>query len=227
MLQQLMTIIFYRHNYAIITLYILDRLEAPREYVLNGLDPGIDWTPCLLSSISVFLVCSGPPSILLFVPTTYVSHLNPPLPAGQLSTSVEVNNMTTLHHIYTVTYIYITFILLFIPFFILLPLLWAGRLAQTLLVCHTEPHHFWANLIWWDGPFKYAKSWWPFNSTELGDFVFSDFLYTFIRSSLTGSRWRWSVFSQATPRSWTNGSELSVIYTGTPSIFPPNWPPSC
>jgi hypothetical protein len=37
-----MTIIFYKHNYAIITLYILDRLEAPREYFLHGLDPEID-----------------------------------------------------------------------------------------------------------------------------------------------------------------------------------------
>jgi hypothetical protein len=111
-------------------------LEAPCEYVLHGHVPGLDWTSCWLSSISIFLVCSGPPSILLFVPTTHVSHSNPPLPAGQLNTSVQVNNMATLHHRYTVTHIYITFILLFIPFFILLPLLWAGRLAQTLLVCH-------------------------------------------------------------------------------------------
>jgi hypothetical protein len=46
--------------------------------------------------------------------------------------------MAALNHIYidTHTHIYITSILLFIPFFILLPLFWAGRLAQTLLVCH-------------------------------------------------------------------------------------------
>jgi hypothetical protein len=34
-----------------------------------------------------------------------------------------------LHPIYMVTHIYITFMLLFISFFILLPHLWAGRLA--------------------------------------------------------------------------------------------------
>jgi hypothetical protein len=46
--------------------------------------------------------------------------------------------MATLHHIYTVTHIYNTFKLLFISFFILLLLLWAGWLAQTPLVCHTS-----------------------------------------------------------------------------------------
>jgi hypothetical protein len=39
-----------------------------------------------------------------------------------------------LHLIYMVTHIYITFILLFISFFILLLHLWAGRLALILLV---------------------------------------------------------------------------------------------
>jgi hypothetical protein len=42
--------------------------------------------------------------------------------------------MATLHHIYIDTHIYITYVLLFIPFFILLPLFRAGWLAQTLLV---------------------------------------------------------------------------------------------
>jgi hypothetical protein len=46
--------------------------------------------------------------------------------------------MTMLHHIYTVTHIYIIFKLLFIPFFTLLPLFWAGQMAQTLLVCHRK-----------------------------------------------------------------------------------------
>jgi hypothetical protein len=35
------------------------------------------------------------------VPTTHVSHSNPPLLAGQLNTSVQVKNMATLHHIYS------------------------------------------------------------------------------------------------------------------------------
>ncbi len=114
-------------------------LEAPREYVLLGLNPGLDWTSCWLSSISIFLVCSGPPSIFLFTPTTHVSYSNPLLPAGQLNTNVQVNNMATLHHLYTVTHIYITFILLFIPF-ILLPLL-SGRLVQTLRYWVMGPDH--------------------------------------------------------------------------------------
>jgi hypothetical protein len=92
----------------------------------------------LLSSISILLACLGPPSVLLFTPTTHVSRSNPPLPAGQLNTNVQVNNMATLQHIYTVAYIYITFTLLLIPFLILLPLFWAGWLTQTLLVCYTN-----------------------------------------------------------------------------------------
>ncbi len=138
MLQEFTTIIFYRHNYATITLYILERPSAwgTSWILLHSLDPEMDWTPCWYSSISVFLVWTGPHSILLLVPTTHVSHSNPPLPAGQLNTRVQVNNIATLHHIYTVTLIHITFILLFFPFFILLPLLWAGWLAKALLVCH-------------------------------------------------------------------------------------------
>jgi hypothetical protein len=58
------------------------------------------------------------------------------LPTGWLNTNIQVNNIATLHHIYTDTHICITFTLLFIPFFILLPLPWAGRLTQTLLVSH-------------------------------------------------------------------------------------------
>jgi hypothetical protein len=46
--------------------------------------------------------------------------------------------MAMPHHIYTIAHIYITFILLSISSFILLPLLWAGRLAQTLLVWHSN-----------------------------------------------------------------------------------------
>jgi hypothetical protein len=82
------------------------------------------------------LVCLGPPSILLFVPPFHVSHVQPPLPIGQLNTSIQVNNMAMLHLIYstTVIHICITFISLFLPFFILLPHFWAGWLAPVLLV---------------------------------------------------------------------------------------------
>ncbi len=73
---------------------------APREYVHLGLVLGSDWTSCQLFSTCIFLVCLSPPSILLFVPTTHVSHVHPPLTTGQLNTSTQVNNMTMLHLIY-------------------------------------------------------------------------------------------------------------------------------
>ncbi len=81
------------------------------------------------SSSCIFLVCLGPPSILLFVPMIHVSHMHPPLPTGQLNTSTQVNNMAMLHLIYNVTHIYITKILLFILFLMLIPHHWAGRLV--------------------------------------------------------------------------------------------------
>ncbi len=54
-------------------------------------------------------------SSCLFWPTQYLAvcpngscfTLNPPLPAGQLNTSVQVNNMATLHHIYAHNHTYL------------------------------------------------------------------------------------------------------------------------
>jgi hypothetical protein len=120
------------HNNAIINFvhtWTAIFLKHPREYVRNGLVLGLGWTSCRLSSTCTSLVCPGPPSILMFVPTIHVSHMYPPLPTGQLNSSAQVNNMAVLHHIYTVTLIYITFTLLSIPFFILLPSFQEGRLA--------------------------------------------------------------------------------------------------
>jgi hypothetical protein len=111
-------------------------LRTPREYVLHGLVPGLDWASCWFSFSSIFLVCSGPPSILLFVPTAHVSHSTPSLLTGRLITSVQENNMAALHNTYKDTHIYITSILLFILFFTLFLLSLAGRLAQTLPVWH-------------------------------------------------------------------------------------------
>ncbi len=140
---------FLWHNYAIITLYILD---WPSSWSILRICPSwpqsrVRLRLLLLSSISILLVCFGLPSILIFTPTSHVSRSNPPLPGGQLYTNEQVNNIATLHHIYTVTYIYITFILLFIPFFILLPICWAGRLVQTLLVCHSYEHYYYLKLL--------------------------------------------------------------------------------
>ncbi len=75
-------------------------LGAPHEYVRHGLVLGLDWTSCQFSSTCIFLVCLGPPSILLFVPTLHVSGVHPPLPTGQLNTSTQLNNMARLHLIY-------------------------------------------------------------------------------------------------------------------------------
>ncbi len=80
-------------------------LGAPRKCVLHGLDPGLNWATCRFCFLSVFLVCSGPPGILLFVPTDQVSHLTPSLLTGWLLTNVQLNNMATLHGTFT-TYIY-------------------------------------------------------------------------------------------------------------------------
>ncbi len=71
-------------------------LEAPRKYVLHGLDPGLDWASFWSPSPNVFLVAMSP-SILLFVPMDWVSHLTPSLLSGQLLTNVQENNITTLH----------------------------------------------------------------------------------------------------------------------------------
>ncbi len=119
-------------------LYIL---EQPFSWSTSGIRPlwpqsRVRLRPLLLSSMNMLLICLGQPSILLFTPTAHVSCSNPSLPTGQLHTNVQVNNITALHHIYTVSHIYIAFTLLLISFFILLPLFWAGRLAQTFLVCH-------------------------------------------------------------------------------------------
>ncbi len=110
---------------------------APREYVLHGLDPGLNWASRCFPFPSIFLGCSGPHSVLLFAPTDQVSHSTPSLLTRRLLTHVQVNNMAVLHDTCTDTHIYITLILLFFLFFILLLLPLAGRLAQTLLVWHT------------------------------------------------------------------------------------------
>jgi hypothetical protein len=75
-------------------------LGAPREYVHHGLVRGSDWASRQLSSLCIILVCLGPPSILLFVPTFHVSHVHPSLPTLQLNTSIQVNNMAMRHFIY-------------------------------------------------------------------------------------------------------------------------------
>jgi hypothetical protein len=80
------------------------------------------------------LVCLGPPSIWLFIPTIRVSHVHPSLTTRQLNTSTQVNNLTMLHLIYNGhTYIHHINVTIFISF--ILPLhFWAGRLAPIPLI---------------------------------------------------------------------------------------------
>jgi hypothetical protein len=123
---------FLQHKYVIIVLYILER---PSSWSTSRISPSwpqfrVELRLLLLCLMSIPLVCLGPHGILLFTPTTQVS-CSPFLLAGQLNTDVQVNNTATLHLMHTHTHIYITFILLFILFFTLLPLSLAGWLAQT------------------------------------------------------------------------------------------------
>ncbi len=99
------SVYFFLHiNYIII--YVLCTylsgyfLGAPCEYVHLGLVLRLDWPSCQPPSTCIFLVCLGPSSILLFVPTIHVSHVHPLLKTGWLNTSTQVNNMAMLHLIY-------------------------------------------------------------------------------------------------------------------------------
>ncbi len=108
-------------------------LGAPREYVHLVLVLGLVWTSCQLSSTRILLVCLGPPSILLFVPTTHVSHVHPSLTTEQLNTSTQVNNMAMLYLIYN-GHICICQSQNYycVQLFFTLPLYsWAGQLAPT------------------------------------------------------------------------------------------------
>jgi hypothetical protein len=92
-------------NISVYTVYILERLflEGPREYIHSGLVLGLDWAPCQFSSIlyvHIFLVYLGPPSSLLFVPTTHISDVYPPLTIRWLNTAIQVNNMGAWYLIY-------------------------------------------------------------------------------------------------------------------------------
>jgi hypothetical protein len=94
-----------------------------------------------LALFHTYLSClSWPTQYLAVCPndSIHISHMYHPMLPVQLNSSAQVNYMAILHHIHTIAHIYITFILLFIPFFILLPLFWTGWLAQTFLVWHNN-----------------------------------------------------------------------------------------
>ncbi len=109
-------------------------LEAPREYILHGSDPGLDWASFWSPSSNVFLVCYGPSSLLLFVSTDRVSHPIHSLLSGRFLTNLQVNNIT-LHDTHWHTNIHHISHTILLPF-TLLPLFLAGWLVQTLPVWH-------------------------------------------------------------------------------------------
>jgi hypothetical protein len=110
---------FLWHNCVIITCAYFNGhlLGAPREYVLHGLDPGLDWGSCRSLLWAFFLFVLAHPVSCCWLPMAYVSHSNTPLPTRRCNTNVQVNNIAAVHHIHTGTHIYIAFISLFILFF--------------------------------------------------------------------------------------------------------------
>ncbi len=78
----------------------------------------------LLVLLPKYIPClSWPPSILLFAPADWVSHLTPSLLSERLRTFIQVNNTTALHDTQGHTYIHhisITILLLFYTYSIFL-----------------------------------------------------------------------------------------------------------
>jgi hypothetical protein len=115
-----MTISITRTRTSNYNLYIL---EQPSSWSASQIRPS--WPPSRLRLslqlallLNVFIVCPGPPSIVLFVPMDRVSHLTPSLLSERLLTNVQVNNTSALHD----THLYITLALLFFSPFTLPPL---------------------------------------------------------------------------------------------------------
>jgi hypothetical protein len=112
-------------------------LGAPRQYVLHGLNLGLNGGSCCPVSLALFLfVLSRPVSCCSLQRLKF--HAHPSILAGQFTTDVQVNNTAVPHLIHIYTHIYIKFILLSVFFFTLLPPPLAGRLAQTLPVWHNN-----------------------------------------------------------------------------------------
>jgi hypothetical protein len=113
-------------------------LEHLREYVLHGLDPGLDWAS-FWPAPSVFHVATPHSVSCCLSQMDQVSHLTPSLLSGWLITIVQANNTTTLYdtHGHTIYTSHRHYFSSFLPSFFLLTLLppsLAGRLIQTLPV---------------------------------------------------------------------------------------------
>jgi hypothetical protein len=124
-------------------------LAAPREYILHGFNSRLNGGSCCSVSWALFLFVLAHPASCCS-PQWLKFHAYPSRLAGQLYNKVQVNNTVVPHLMHTYTHIHITFALLSVSFFTLLPPHSAGRLAQTLPVWHNycliflrESFHCW------------------------------------------------------------------------------------
>jgi hypothetical protein len=146
MLEKFMASIFHAGNHTIIVLYILERPSSWSTSQIRPSWPRSRVRLCLLQVLfpQVYSCLLWPTQYLAVCSNGSYFELIPFLADWLLNTSIQVNNTTALHHIYTDTHIYITLTLLFILFFKLLPLLLAGQQPLTLPVRHST-----GNLITW------------------------------------------------------------------------------
>ncbi len=114
-------------------------LAAPRKYVLHGFNSRLNWGSCCSVSWAFFLFVFARPASC-WSPQWLKFHAHPSRLAGQFNTEVQVNNTAMPHLTQTYTHIHITFVLLSVSFFTLLPPPLAARLAQTLPIWHRKKH---------------------------------------------------------------------------------------
>jgi hypothetical protein len=98
MLQIIHDNFFLQHNYVTKFCTYLNGhlLGAPREYILHGLNPGLNWSSCCPASWAFFLfVLAHPASWCLLQWLKFLAH--PSLLARQLNTDIQVNNTTMPH----------------------------------------------------------------------------------------------------------------------------------
>jgi hypothetical protein len=97
---------FSQHKYVIIVLYILEQpsLGAPHEYVLHGLNQGLNWgfSCSVLWAFFLFVLAHSVSCCLL---QRLKFHAHPSLLVGQLNTDIQVNNTAMPHLMYTHTHI--------------------------------------------------------------------------------------------------------------------------
>jgi hypothetical protein len=110
-------------------------LEAPREYVLHGLDSLMNWSSCGLAYIRSSLFA------LTHSFRTWPSHSSWTV-SHQYTSKQHARTTSYVHNMH----IHSTFILLSTLFFTLRLLSWASRLAQTLPIWHT--YHPMIHLSW-------------------------------------------------------------------------------